>query len=95
MISWPFSFGAKDGTLARLNDATARLDTFADRLEAENQRMLNAMIEDDTRLRTWKLTVIGTDEERHVIPLKCSRKQVRKIKIAVHDANGDALAVKR
>lgn len=83
----------KRGPIARLNQATADLNVFADRMATENRRMLDAMIEDENRPRNWKLVVIGTDGARHSIPLKCSLKQVRKIKIAIHDADGDALAV--
>lgn len=75
--------------------AAHSMNAFADRVEAENRRMLDEIIEDENRIRNWELTVIGSDGEEHQIPLRCSRKQVRKIKLAIFDADGDALAVER
>jgi hypothetical protein len=67
--------------------------TWIDALERLNAQLLDDLIEDENRDRDWELTLIGTDESRHVVPLRCSRKLIRKVKLAVFAAGGDAFAV--
>lgn len=90
---WPFGCG--ENNVSSLIESTRRLNELSAHMEAQNRKLLDDIYEDENRVRDWELTVIGSDGESHVMPLRCSRKQVRKVKIAIHAAGGDALAVEQ
>jgi hypothetical protein len=64
-------------------------------LEEQNRRMLDAIIEDENRLRQWVVTLIGSDGVEHTIPVESSRKLVRKLKLAMYEVGGDAFAAEQ